>query len=53
MTAIHDRALAGARAALGGERYAAHFAEGRRQSAEDAVARLQSGPAETLASTAR
>ena len=39
MTAIHDRALEGARAALG-ETYAAHFAQGREQSAEDAVASL-------------
>ena len=52
VTAIHDRALGGPRAALGSERYAAHFAEGQRQSAEDAVAFLQSEPAEALASTA-
>ncbi len=52
VTAIHDRALDGARAALGSERYAAHFAEGQRQSAEKAVARLPDEPAETLASAA-
>ena len=50
VTAIHDRALADARAALGQERYAAHFADGRRQSAEDAVAALQGEPEQTLAS---
>jgi predicted ATPase/DNA-binding SARP family transcriptional activator len=44
VTAIHGRALVGARAALGDEGYAAHFAEGRRQSAEDAVAALQDEP---------
>ena len=47
--AIHDRALGGARAALGDERHAARMAEGRRQSAEEAVAHLQRKPAETLA----
>ena len=52
VTAIHDRALSGAHAALGRERYAGHFAEGRRQSAEDAVARLPSETVEALASTA-
>jgi predicted ATPase len=52
VTAIQDRALADARDALGG-RYAAHLAEGRRLSAEEAVARLQSGPAEVAATTAR
>jgi predicted ATPase/DNA-binding SARP family transcriptional activator len=52
VTAIHDRALDGARAALGSERYAAHFAEGHRQSAENALARLPSEPAEALASAA-
>jgi predicted ATPase/DNA-binding SARP family transcriptional activator len=52
VTAIQDRALADARDALGG-RYAAHLGEGRRLSAEEAVARLQSGPAEVAATTAR
>ena len=37
VTAIHNRALARARTALGDERYAAHFAEGQLQPAEDAV----------------
>ncbi len=50
VTAIQDRALAGARDALG-SRYAVQVAEGRRLSAEDAVARLQSGPAEVAASS--
>ena len=50
MTAIHDRALDSARAALGAT-YAAHFAEGREQSAEDAVASLPGEPAEILASS--
>jgi predicted ATPase/DNA-binding SARP family transcriptional activator len=52
VTAIQDRALAGAREALG-SRYAAHFAEGRRLSPEDAVARVQSSPAAVVAPTAR
>ena len=52
MTAIQDRALADARDALG-SRYATHLAEGRRLTAEDAVARLQSGTAEVAATTAR
>ena len=47
VTAIHERALAGARDALGEERYAADFAVGRQQSAEDAVAPLDGGPAVT------
>jgi predicted ATPase/DNA-binding SARP family transcriptional activator len=51
VTAIHDRALEDARAALG-ETYAAHFAQGREQSAEDAIASLPSEPAEILASRA-
>jgi predicted ATPase/DNA-binding SARP family transcriptional activator len=51
VTAIHDGALRGARAALGGERYARHFAEGQRLSAEDAVAHLKSDPVEALAGT--
>jgi hypothetical protein len=49
VTAIHDRALGDARAALGEERYAAHFAEGRRQSAENALASLSAEPAGALA----
>jgi hypothetical protein len=52
VTAIQTPALAGARDALG-SRYAAHFAEGRRLSAEDAVARLLSGRSEAVATTAR
>ena len=45
VTATQDRALARARDALG-RRYDAHLAEGRRLSAEEAVARPASGPAE-------
>jgi hypothetical protein len=52
VTAIHAHALDAARAALGGERYAAHFAEGEQQSAEDAIAGLLGGPAEILTSSA-
>jgi predicted ATPase/DNA-binding SARP family transcriptional activator len=52
VTAIQERALAGAREALE-SRYAVHVAEGRQLSAEDAVARLQSGPAEGVAASAR
>jgi predicted ATPase/DNA-binding SARP family transcriptional activator len=52
VTAMQDRALADAREALG-DRYASHFAEGRRLSAEDAVARLQTGPAEATETSAR
>ena len=52
VTAIQNRALARARDALG-SRYAAHVAEGRRLSAEDAVARAPSGPAEAAVTTAR
>jgi hypothetical protein len=48
VTAIHDRALDGARTALG-ERYAGHFAEGERQTAEEAVAALESETEQTLA----
>jgi predicted ATPase/DNA-binding SARP family transcriptional activator len=44
VTSIQDRALADAREALG-EAYAGHFAEGRRMSAEDAIAHLRSGSA--------
>ena len=51
VTAMQDRALAGARDALG-SRYAGHHADGRRLSAEDAVARLKSGPAEIAATGA-
>jgi hypothetical protein len=45
---MHERALAGARDALG-TGYEAHFAEGRELTAEDAVASLQSGRAELAA----
>ena len=44
VTAIQERALAGARDALGSS-FTAHLDEGRRLSAEDAVARTGSGPA--------
>jgi hypothetical protein len=40
VTAMHERALAGARQALGSARFAAHVAEGHRLSAEDTVTRL-------------
>jgi tetratricopeptide (TPR) repeat protein len=46
VTVIHGRALEGARAALG-DVYAAHFAHGQQQSAEDAVASLPDKPAES------
>jgi predicted ATPase/DNA-binding SARP family transcriptional activator len=49
---INDRALAGARDALGSEQYAAIFAEGRLLSPEDAVARVLSGPAQVMAGAA-
>jgi hypothetical protein len=49
---MQDGALAGARDALG-ESYAAHFSEGRRLSAQDAVARLLSGQAEAAETTVR
>jgi predicted ATPase/DNA-binding SARP family transcriptional activator len=52
VSAIQDRALAGARDELG-SRYAADLAEGRGLSAEDAVARLQSGPARAAAAGPR
>jgi predicted ATPase/DNA-binding SARP family transcriptional activator len=52
VTAIHNRALGSAREALGSERYGEHFAEGRRRSAEDAVAHLQTEPIEALTSSA-
>jgi predicted ATPase/DNA-binding SARP family transcriptional activator len=45
VTAMQERALAKARERLG-DRYETHFAEGRRMSAEDAVARLLSGEPE-------
>jgi predicted ATPase/DNA-binding SARP family transcriptional activator len=44
VTGIQDRALAGARDALGSA-YAIHLAEGRELSAEDAIAGLKSGSA--------
>lgn len=50
VSAIHDLALDDARGAIGDEQYAAHFAEGEQQSAEDAL-RLQREPAEALAAT--
>jgi predicted ATPase/DNA-binding SARP family transcriptional activator len=50
VTAMHQRALAGARQALGSERFTAHFAEGHRLSAEDTVARLAT---DTLADAGR
>jgi predicted ATPase/DNA-binding SARP family transcriptional activator len=52
VTAIQDHALADARDALGSP-YAAHFAEGRQLSPEDAIARLQSGSADVAATTPR
>jgi len=53
VTAIQQRALAAARDALGSERYAAGFAEGKRLSPEDAIAQTQSGPANAPAMTER
>jgi hypothetical protein len=47
VTAIHGRALADAREALGDERYSADFAVGQRQSVEEAVAPLEGAPAST------
>jgi predicted ATPase len=38
VTTMHERAVAGARDALGGQRFAAHAAEGRERSPEDVVA---------------
>jgi predicted ATPase/DNA-binding SARP family transcriptional activator len=52
VTAIQDRTVAATREALG-SRYAAHLAEGRQLSAEDAIARLQSGSADVVATPAR
>jgi hypothetical protein len=46
--AIQDRALAGAKDELG-TGFETHLAEGSRLSAEDAIARLQSGPAVPVA----
>jgi len=51
VTAMQDRALAEPRQALGSQ-YEVHLAEGRRLSAEDAVARLLRGPPEVAATTA-
>jgi predicted ATPase/DNA-binding SARP family transcriptional activator len=52
VTAIQDRALARARDVLG-SRYEADLAEGRRLTAEEAVRRLPSGPADVVATPAR
>jgi predicted ATPase/DNA-binding SARP family transcriptional activator len=52
VTEIQDRALVGARAALGPERYATRFEEGRRMSAEEAVERMQSRPPPATGATA-
>ena len=52
VTALQQRALADAQDALG-DRYAAHLAEGREMSAEDAIARLQSGSGGVAATSAR
>ena len=51
VTTLQDRALAGARDALG-RGYEAHFSAGRGLSPEEAVARLQSGPSQAVATTA-
>jgi predicted ATPase/DNA-binding SARP family transcriptional activator len=50
VSAMQDRALAGARDALGA-RYESEFAEGRRMSAEDAAGRVQSRPAQVSATS--
>jgi len=47
VTAIHESALAQAREALGEMRYSADFAVGRQQSAEEAVAFLETGTVST------
>jgi hypothetical protein len=52
VTAMHERALAPAREALGGERFAAHVQDGRQLSAEDA-GHLYSASADAVASLAR
>jgi predicted ATPase/DNA-binding SARP family transcriptional activator len=52
VTAMHERALATARHALGGERFAAHVREGQRLSAEDA-AHLYGASVDAAASLAR
>jgi predicted ATPase/DNA-binding SARP family transcriptional activator len=52
VTAIQDRALAGAREALAAH-YARYFDEGRRLSAQQTVATLQRGSGEAVAITAR
>ena len=52
VTAMHERALATARHALGGERFAAHVLEGRRLSPEDA-AHLYGASVDAVASAAR
>jgi hypothetical protein len=49
VTVIQERALADAREALG-SKFAAHLAEGRELSAEDAIARPRSGRADVAAS---
>jgi predicted ATPase len=50
VAALQEGAIAGAREALGSQQYAAHFEDGRRLSAEDAVARLRRPSAELIAS---
>jgi tetratricopeptide (TPR) repeat protein len=52
VTAMHERALAPARQALGGERFAAQVQEGRQLSAEDA-AHLYNASADAVARLAR
>jgi hypothetical protein len=51
VTTLQDRALGAARDALG-RGYEAHFSAGRGLSPEEAVARLQSGPSQAVATTA-
>jgi hypothetical protein len=50
---MHERALAAARDALGSERFAARFRDGRRLPAEDAIAHQRRVPTETVAGSAR